>query len=196
METKEIYFDRLINRMNRSYGCFLVWKYIKKSNSSAEVGQIEAERRNGIMNRYGGIFSGFLYALENTFINDLHKFFDKPKRSLKLETIVKDLPYDDKKEAERLISTVEKEIERIETLRHNFSAHEPQNPEEEKIFTEEAQKIFSVVQQVLNIISKNINSQFMVWDLWEGNTEQSFSVLLDDLERGYKIRDENNENRY
>ncbi|MCL5006689.1 MAG: hypothetical protein M1153_00870 [Patescibacteria group bacterium] len=181
-------FDKLVNRLNRTYGCFLMWKYIRKSISIPESGQIEADRKSGIMNRYNGIFSGVLYATENAFITDLYKFFDKPKGSLKLETLIKNLPSEDQKEARSLIKSVEEEVKRIETLRHNFSAHEPVAPQREKIFTEEIEKIFSVVQKVMNLISKSIRREFMVWDLWENNTNQSFSFLLDDLELGYEAR--------
>jgi hypothetical protein len=177
---------KLVHRMNRAYGCFLVWKYIRKSTSIPESGQAEAERRTGIMNRYGGIFSAILYAVENAFITDLHKFFDKPRGSLKLQTLIENLPDADKKEAESLLDDIGGEIERIETLRHNFTAHEPKKPEEEKIFTLEIEKIFSVVQQILNIISKNHGGNFMTWDLWEGNNEASLTHLLNDLELGHQ----------
>jgi hypothetical protein len=178
---------KLVHRMNRSYGCFLIWKSIRKSTSVPDSGQSEAERRTGIMNRYGGIFSAVLYAIESTFITDLHKFFDKSKGSLKLQSLIQNLPDSDKKEAETLIATVKDEVARIKTLRHNFTAHEPTNPDQEKIFTLEIEKIFSVLQQVLNIISKSNGGAFMTWDLWEGDNSQSFTHLLQDLELGHQI---------
>ena len=181
-------FGRLVHRMNRAYGCFLMWKYIRKSISVPESGQKEAERRGGVMNRYGGIFTGVLYSTENAFITDLHKFFDKSANSLKLETLIHKLPTGDKKEAESLLASLEREIERIKILRHNFTAHEPKNPEEEKIFTMEIEKVFSVVQQVINIISKSIGGEFMTWELWENSTNESFTHLLDDLELGHNNR--------
>lgn len=181
-------FGKLVHRMNRAYGCFLIWKYIRKSISVPENGQAETERRAGIMNRYGGIFSGFLYAVENSFITDLHKFFDKPRSSLKLESLIKNLPEHDNKEAVSLLASIESEVERIENLRHNFTAHEPKNPKEEKIFTLEIEKIFATVQHVLNIISKSHGGSFITWDLWEEENNQSFSTLLKDLELGYEAR--------
>ena len=72
-------FGRLVSRMGHSYGCFCLRKYILKSLSIPEVGQEEAYRRKHIMDEYDGIFSGFLYASENTFIMDLYKFFEKSK---------------------------------------------------------------------------------------------------------------------
>lgn len=177
---------KLVHRMNRAYGCFLTWKYICKSKSVPDSGQAEAERRTDIMSRYGDVFPVLLYSVENTFITDLHKFFDKPKGSLKLQTLTQKLPDADKKEVDTLLSTVKDEVERIQTLRHNFTAHEPKNPEEEKIFTLEIEKIFSVVQQVLNIISRNHGGTFMTWDLWEGANEASLTHLLNDLELGHQ----------
>ena len=181
----KVYFDRLVNRMNCAYGSFLLWKYMRISISIPEVGKQEAERRAGIMNRYDGTFTGILYALENTFISDLHKLFDKSKSSLKLETLTKNLSQQDKKEVVPLIKSMEKEIKRIEILRNNVTAHEPKNPKTEKIFTEEIEKIFSTTQKILNILGKSFGTQF-IWNQWEGDTKQSFSCLLDDLERGYK----------
>jgi hypothetical protein len=152
--------------------------------SIPESGQQEAERRIGIMNHYGGIFTGVLYATENAFIVDIHKFFDKSKNNLTLKTLTKDLPKTDKEEALQLLKSIESEIKRIEILRHNGSAHEPKNPIEEKIFTQEIEKLFSVVQQILNISSKSIGGVSMEWNSWEDSTNQSFSHLVDDLERG------------
>jgi hypothetical protein len=181
-------FGKLVHRMNRAYGCFLIWKYIRKSISLPECGQREAERRASIMNLYGGIFTGILYAVESTFITDLHKFFDKQRSSLKLHTLMQKLPEVDKKEAELLLDTVEEEVERIENLRHNFTAHEPKTPEVEKIFILEIEKIFSTVQQVLNIISRSNGGSFITWALWESDNEGSFTRLLGDLELGYHAR--------
>lgn len=184
-------FGKLVHRMNRSYGCFFLWKYIRKSISIPEVGQKEVERRRRIMNNYNGIFSGFLYATENTFIIDLHKFFDKSKKNLTIKTLIKKLTQADKVKVETLVNSIKKEIERIETLRHNTFAHEPISHEEEKIFTQEIEKIFRVVQQILNIIGKSIGSPNMDWNDWENDTNQSFSHLLDDLERGSKTLKDN-----
>lgn len=175
-------FGKLVHRINRAYGCFLIWKYIRKSLSIADTGNKEVTRRTNVMNRYGGIFTGILYATENAFITDLHKFFDKTKGSLRLQTLVKVLPESDKEEAEALLNTIEVELKRLQILRHNVTAHEPSNPKDEKIFILEVEKIFSVVQQVLNIISKSHGGDFMTWELWESSTETSFVQLLDDLE--------------
>jgi hypothetical protein len=181
-------FDRLVFRMNCAYGCFVMWKYIKKSFSIPEVGEQEAERRAEIMNAYGGIFTGVQYATENTFITDLHKLFDKSNSNLKLKTLVDKLPESDKKRAEILLKPLEKEIERVKELRHNFTAHDPKTPKEEQIFTEEIEKIFSVVQQVLNIASGSIGREHMTWDSWEGSNEETFTRLLEDMERGANER--------
>lgn len=180
--------DKLIHRINRAYGCFLQWKYIKKSFSIPEIGEKEAKRRSEIMNNYGGIFSGFLYSLESSFIVDLHKFFDKSKKKLTLRTLMKDLPDNEKKEIELLTKDIEKECSRIETLRHNTFAHEPKSQQEEKIFLQEIEKIFDVIQKILNIISKYLNGPNLDWDSWENNTEESFSQLIDDLERGSSLK--------
>jgi hypothetical protein len=180
-------FGKLVHRMNRSYGCFFLWKYIRKSISIPEVGQKEVERRKHIMDNYNGIFSGFFYAVETTFIIDLHKFFDKSKKNLTIKTLVKKLSEDDKIKVEALVSSVEKEVERIKTLRHNNFAHEPITPEEEKIFMQEIEKIFGVVQKILNIIGKSTGNPNIVWNDWEETTNQAFSRLLNDLEYGYKI---------
>ncbi len=174
--------------MNRAYGCFQIWKYIRKSLSIPEVGKEEVNRRASILNRYGGIFSGVLYATENAFITDLYKFFDKPKDSLKLQTLIQNLPSNDIREANYHLSTIQEEIKRIKTLRHNITAHEPKNPQQEKIYTLEIEKIFSVVQKVLNIISKSHGGNFITWYAWEGDNEASFSRLLKDLELGYHSR--------
>ena len=184
-------FGKLVHRMNRTYGCFLIWKYIRKSISVPENGQEETGRRAGVMDQYGGIFSGILYATENVFITDLHKFFDKSNSHLTLKTLIQKLPDSEKKEAEALLGTITAELKRIENLRHNFTAHEPKSPEEEKIFILEIEKIFSVVQQVLNIISKSHGGDFMTWQDWEDSNEASFNCLLDDLELGYRVRMQN-----
>lgn len=160
-------FGKLVHRMNCSYGCFFLRKYILKSLSIPEVGQKEADRRKHIMDKYDGLFSGFLYAVETTFIIDLHKFFDKSKKNLTIKTLVKKLSQADKIKVETLVNTVKKEAERIETLRHNNFAHEPITPEEEKIFMQEVEKVFLVVQQILNIISNSTGGPNMNWDDWE-----------------------------
>ena len=175
-------FDRLVHRMNRAYGCFWIWKNIRKSLSIPEIGEKEAERRSSIMSRYGGIFSGVLYATENTFITDLHKFFDKPKKSLRLESLIGKLSLEDRKKIDVYLNTHKNEIKRIENLRHNFTAHEPINPQDEKIYTQEIEAVFLVIQEILNIISKSTRGDFFTWELWESTTNESFTCLLNDLE--------------
>lgn len=177
-------FDKLVNRINRAYGCFLLWKCIRVSISIPDSGKQEAERRRNIMNRYDGIFTGVLYAVENAFITDLHKFFDKSKDNLRLETLTKNLSQSDQAEIVSLTKSVKEEVERIRILRHNFTAHEPKNPKEEKIFVQEIEKVFLAVQQILNIVSRSVGGAFMIWDEWKDNTNQSFSCLLNDLECG------------
>ncbi len=181
----EAYFNRLIHRINSAYGCFLLWKCIRVSISIPESGQQEAERRTSIMNRYGGTFSAILYALENTFITDLHKLFDKSKSNLKLETLIKNIHQKEQKEIKILIKSIEEENKRIKTLRDNVTAHDPKNPQEEKIFTQEIEKIFSTTQKLLNIISKSISGTSFDWSQWEEHTKDSFSCIISDLERGY-----------
>lgn len=189
MEKKEKVsdFDRLVHRMNRSYGCFMIWKFLRRSISIPEVGQEEANRRLAIMNHYDGIFSGILYATESTFITDLHKFFDKTKGSLKLETLIEKLPLSKKKDIHLLLDPLDLEIKRIKDLRHNFTGHEPKIPREEKIFTEEVEKIFAVIPKVLNIISESIGREHMVWDSWEDINEKAFTRLLNDLGNGSNL---------
>ncbi len=183
-----VHLEQLVHRMNRAYGCFMLWKFIRTSTSIPDTGKQEAERRTDIMNQYGGIFTGILYAVENSFINDLHKFFDKSKGSLKLDTLINGLPNQNKTVVLVLIKTIEVEIKHLETLRHNFTAHEPKNPQKENIYKEEIEKIFSVVQQILNIMSTSFDGVAMNWDTWGNNTDQYFSYLLNDLDCGYKVR--------
>lgn len=180
-------FGRLVHLMNRAYGCFLIWKYIRKSISIPENGRKEADRRAGIMNRYNGIFTGILYATENTFITDLYKFSDKSKSNLRLQTLIENLPDNDRRIAETLLDTVKDELRRIKTLRHNATAHEPRNPKEEKIFTLEIEKIFLVVQQILNMISRSHGNKPISWELWEADNDASLTQLLNDLEHGHQV---------
>ena len=180
-------FTKLVHRINRSYGCFLLWKYIRKSISIPDSGKKEATRRSNIMNHYDGIFSGVLYAVETTFIIDLHKFFDKSNKNLTLKTFIKNLPKIDQTKIDLLLDSVVNEIKRIEVLRHNNFAHEPKTPKEEKIFIQEIEKLFLIIQEILNICGKSIGSPNMDWSLWEDSTNQSFSRLLDDLEKGSRI---------
>lgn len=184
----QAHLEKLIHRMNRAYGCFIIWKYIRKSISIPENGREEAERRVCIMNKYNGIFTGILYATENCFITDLYKFFDKSKKNLKLETLIKSLSESDKEKIKSLLDTVAGEIERVKNLRHNFSAHEPKNPTQEKIYTSEVENIFNVIEQVLNIISRSYGGDIMTWEKWEDDNNTSLSLMLRDLECGYKTR--------
>ena len=45
------YFYKLVHRINRTYGCFLQWKYINKSLSIPEVGEKEVKRTLNQMQR-------------------------------------------------------------------------------------------------------------------------------------------------
>jgi hypothetical protein len=184
MEKQPDNFDRLIHRMNRAYGCFMIWKFLRKSISIPEVGQEEANRRLAIMNHYDGIFSGILYATENTFITDLHKFFDRTKGSLTLHSLIKKLSVSKNKEVCLLLASLELEIKRIKNLRHNFTSHEPVIPKEEKIFIEEVERLFSVIPQILNIISESMGREHMIWDMWEETNNKAFKRLLNDLGKG------------
>ena len=185
MEEEKDNFDRLLSIMNRAYGCFLLWKQIRVSASIPDSGKEEAERRMGIVNRYDGLFSVILYATENTFIGDLHKLFDERPNALKLETLIAALPQEEQILVRELRASIEQEVKHLRVLRQNYVGHEPIKGRSEKIYTNEIEHIFTTVEKMLNVISKNIGKPSFIWNEWEGNTASAFEKLLSDLDNDY-----------
>lgn len=183
----EYIFEQLINRMGRAYYSYVIWKTIRKLISIPEVGFEQATNNSFTMNKYNGIFSGFLYSTENTFIIDLYKFFDTNPQAIKIDTLLKLLENkESKKEVTNLIDSVGLEFEKIKTIRHKHSAHEqeikPLNNENGKIYTEEIEKIFDTISKILNIFSKEFgNDTKYVWTTED--TEKGFEKLVNDLSK-------------
>jgi hypothetical protein len=196
-------FVRFNEIMLRAYSSYLLWKQIKISISPKDITQEEASRRLNIMNKYqdGRIFQTLLYSLENSFIIDLQKFFEKKPSSIRLIntqnfTLFKGffLEKSDTDEIKNLFSTasIKKAIANLYVLRTKFVAHEAKDlPRDTKIYITEKEEIFSVVKQILKIIGNRNNFDCFIFDDLEQGTEQYFKTLLDDLECGEEIRYEN-----
>ncbi len=200
------YCIRLNNVMSRAWSAYCLWKQLKVSISPKDIGHDEASRRLGIMNSYhnGHLFSTIMYALEQSFILDLQKFFENQRISLRLissqnKSIFDDsfLLAEDMSEIKVLLNAdqITKSIDNLKILRDNFVAHEAKElPENTKIHCLEMEDLFIVIQKILGIVAKRSTKEFIVWDMAEQDTQQSFKTFLDDLSRGAIEREKQYEN--
>jgi AbiU2 len=192
-DKSEEYLKRLQDRMFRAFHIYLAWKALKTSMFIPMRGKEEVERRVEIMNRYlgGGIFNAFIISLEVTFVLEVKKFFEKRPDSLGIYDFDNVINEGSKKQIRDIVAKpeVQATFEMIEVLRNKLFAHDEKIMAERKMPAITAiDDLFKSLQEILNIISKDITSAYMVWDHLSDDVEPAISYLLDNLERGEKKR--------
>ncbi len=200
-EKKEIrkYLIRFSNRIMRGHSAYLLWKSIKIATNITDVGNQRAEENATTMNLYEEIFPAIIFSLETTFIIELHKFFDTSKEALKLievntssAGIAKSvISKEDKKNIENLVLENKQTIDHIKELRHQLFAHDKIKKEGKFLIppTNNLDKLFDVVKEIHNIISKSTTGDFYVWADKNGNSMKSyFNELIINLQKGREQR--------
>lgn len=191
-------FQITTDRMFTALAAFYVWKKMNMLININEDGEERAVRNIEIFRKYWDFFSIVKNSTYKSFVTDLSIFFDPEK-------------YPDTFSLQKLINVIKDKISRIEYIelikeikaikkKHGVSvafilelrnvdvSHQEIARKERLIVYKEIEELFSGVQEILNLLSKYYDNSFTIWDHIEDNVTSSIEWVLDNLERGEKVR--------
>jgi len=191
-------FGITTNRMFTAIESFCVWKKMNMMMNTNEEGKKKAERNVEILRKYWDFFDTVLNSSYKSFVTDLSIFFDSEKYEdtfslQKLINIIKEKTTDT--EYNKLveeIDTIKKKhgvkIAFILELRNAEVSHQEIERKRRLIVYKEIDELFIGVQEILNLLSKYYDRSFTIWDHIEKNVTSSLEWVIDNLERGEKVR--------
>lgn len=163
-----------------------------------EEGKEKAERNVEILKKYWDFFDTVLNSSYKSFVTDVSIFFDSEKYEdtfslQKLINIVKEKTTDT--EYNKLIEEIDAikkkhgvKIAFILELRNAEVSHQEIERKRRLIVYKEIDELFVGVQEILNLLSKYYDRSFTIWDHIEKNVTSSLEWVIDNLERGEKVR--------
>jgi|SRR3989344_5222766 len=191
-------FEITTNRMFTAIESFCVWKKMSMMMNTNEEGKDKAERNVEIFRKYWDFFSTVQNGTYKSFVTDLSIFFDSEKYEgtfslQKLINIVKEKTTDT--EYNKLIEEIDAiktkhgvKIAFILELRNAEVSHQEIERKRRLIVFKEIDELFVGVQEILNLLSKYYDRSFTIWDHIERNVTSSLEWVVDNLERGEKVR--------
>ena len=191
-------FGITTNRMFTAIESFCVWKKMNMMMNTNEEGKEKAERNVEILRKYWDFFDTVLNSSYKSFVTDLSIFFDSEKYEdtfslQKLINIVKEKTTDT--EYNKLVEEIDiikkkhgVKIAFILELRNAEVSHQEIERKRRLIVYKEIDELFIGVQEILNLLSKYYDRSFTIWDHIERNVTSSLEWVIDNLERGEKVR--------
>lgn len=205
-ESAKKLFEITTHRMFTAVESFGVWKKMNMMMNINEESKDKAERNVEIFRKYWDFFNTVLNSTYKSFVADLSIFFDSEKYEdtfslKKLINIVKekitDIEYN---ELIKDIDAIKKKhgvkIAFILVLRNTEVSHQEIERKRRLIVYKEIDELFAGVQEILNLLSKYYDQSFTIWDHVERNVTGSLEWIIDNLERGEKVRLNENEKVY
>jgi len=184
-KTPEQDFTDLQNRMNRVVLTYYVYKSLRRSINVPEVGLEIAKENVAIQNEHATFWVTIEWALINYIVINLHKFFDKPRDALKLQTLLNLYKGDPSiKGLVDLISSQGEIIEQIAEIRNGISVHEKKGNVTSKIVIpplDSLESLISVVQRVINGLSYKFSQSTTSWEGLRSQAETDTQFLINVL---------------
>lgn len=200
------YFQITTDRMYTAIEAFHLWKRINEMMNVNNVGKEKAERNVEIFRKYWDFFHPVVIASYKSFVIDLSIFFDADKFEntfslSKLMSAIREKTSD--VEFEELTTSIS-EIKRKHGIRINFIlelrntevSHQEIDRKKRFVVYQEIEGLFVGVQEILNVLRKYYDGAFTVWDHVPREIIKDLEWVVDNLERGEKVRLEEIEKRY
>lgn len=191
-------FEITTKRMFTALESFYVWKKMNMMMNINEEGQEKSERNVEILKKYWDFFDAVLNSTYKSFVIDLSIFFDPEKYDgtfslKKLTNVIKEKIADTEyNELIREINAIKKrhgiKISFILELRNAEVSHQEIESRRRLIVYKEIEELFVGVQEILNLLRKHYDGSFTIWDHFERNVTGSLEWVIDNLERGEKVR--------
>ncbi len=197
-EENRKFFQITTDRMYTALEAFYLWKKMHQMMNINEVGKDKAEENVEVFKKHWDFFHTVQNSTYKSFVTDLAVFFDAEKYedTFSLGKLI-DL-------TKQKISTSEyenliKEIELIKRnhgvkinflleLRNTEVSHQEINRKRRFIVYKDIEELFLAVQQILNLIAKNNDGSFTVWNHVSDNIINSFEWVMENLTLGEKQR--------
>ncbi len=186
------------NRMFTAIESFSVYRKMNVMMNVEEKGKDNAVRNVEVFKKYWDFFHTVLNSTYKSFVIDLSIFFDPEKYentfSLKklTDVIKKKITSTKYDELIKGINDVKKKhnvkIAFILELRNAEVSHQEIERKNRLINFKEIDELFVGVQEILNLLSRYYEQSFTIWDQIEKNVTGSLDWVVDNLERGEKVR--------
>ncbi|HEX9831157.1 MAG TPA: hypothetical protein VGA94_05670 [Thermodesulfobacteriota bacterium] len=197
-EEKRNLFDITANRMYSALSAFYMWKGLSQAININTAGEEEAKKKVEIMNQYRYFFHQVLVSAYKSFVADLSIFFDREgyKDTFSLGKLLKileeELTGDELNEITQQVNQIKGKhgvtINFIRELRNADVAHQTLQVQSRKVVYDDIEKLFSGVQEILNLISYRYDRSRSLWSHVERDVLHHLNWLFDNLERGEKVR--------
>ncbi len=180
---------QLSSRMHTAVSSYYVWKWLEQARN-INIGEEKANQNVKLMRLQNTFFHVVSRGSFYSFVIDLAIFFDKQDPALSLDKIIPllDLNEEDKKLIEDIRKRQEVNIGKLKTIRDKDIAHfdikNVDRTQTSKIIYHESEELFSAVQDIFNILSKNITGELFIWDHLENIINREMFWLMDNLKRG------------
>lgn len=208
MENKEyikntLSFDSTISivtgRMLSALTAYYIWKWLNHSiNINNAGGEEKANRNVDILNKYNMFFNQVIRSTYKSFVADLWIFFDhnKYEESFSISKLIdstKDkLSKEDINDLKSQINIIKKNhgknIGFLGELRNADVAHQELDSKKRHLLYENIESLFAGAQEILNLITKRYNNSEHWWTHVEKEVKEEMPWILDNLERGEKLR--------
>lgn len=192
------FYQITTDRMYTALESYHTWKALAKMKNVNEVGKEKAERNVEILKKYWDFFHSVETSSYKSFIIDLAIFFDKERYedtfSLnKLLSVARNMiteaEYSDLLEKIRIIKAKNgTQISLVLELRNTDVGHQKIERKEHFIKFTEVEALFEAVQEILNLVSKHTSDSHTSWDHVGRGAAGSLVWVIDNLERGEKVR--------
>ncbi len=197
-EKVENLFRITTDRMFTALQSFTLWKKINMMRNVNEVGKDQADRNVEIFNQNWDFFHTVLDSTYKSFVIDLSIFFDPEKYEetfslKKLIHVVKEKITEDEygeliKEIEELKKKHGFMITFILELRNATVSHQEIDRKSRLIVYKKIEELFKCVQEILNLLSKYYDQSSTIWSHVGENIDSSLEFIVDNLERGERVR--------
>lgn len=199
MTSFEKAYKAATDRMLSALTAFYMWKWINDSiNTNSPGGAEEANRIVEILNTYNTVAHQILISSYRCFVADLSIFFDKNRyedafsidKLIDLASI-SDVEKDDlRKKVDALKRLQGKNISFLQELRNADVSHQEMDSRKRHLLYKDIQELFDTVQKILKLISLAHDRSMHWWDHVEKEVNRQMTLMIDNLERGEKVRQE------
>ncbi len=199
-------FQITTDRMFTAIESFHVWKKMSQMMNTQEVGQEQAERNVEIFKKHWDFFHTVQHSTYKSFVTDLSIFFDPEKYEetfslKKLVNLIKEKISDTEyKNLTKEIESIKRKhgvtIKLLLDLRNSDVSHQAMERKSHLILFKEIEELFGGVQEILNLLGKYNDGSFTVWDHIGKSVTGGLEWVIDNLERGEKVRMEEIMSKY
>ena len=187
--------------MHASYAAYQIWKWLEQSRNTNKDGIDKANDNVRLMNLQSGFFHSAIKGIFYVFVIDLCTFFDKQRPAVSIDKIINALNVgpEDKEKIEGIRKEQESNISKLKTLRDKTVAHSDFEFDPDTlgmVMYAETEELFKAVQEIFNLLSKNHDRSFWVWDHLDPQIKGEMEWLFENLKRGEAVRLKEIEDEY